>query len=85
MDQYVTELGRMLRRDVHPVILNFAGEGLLREVFEKGRCVVTNDEREIRRFKALMLSRIAEFGDYRTRMQEGLTRNVMKGAFRGRS
>ena len=33
--QYLTELGRVLRKDIHIVILNTAGEELLKQVFRQ--------------------------------------------------
>ena len=43
---YLTELGRVLRKDIHIVILNTAGEELLRQVFAKGKCVLINDHQK---------------------------------------
>jgi len=34
----MVELSRILRKDIHPVILNSAGEELLRQIFLKGKC-----------------------------------------------
>ena len=35
---YIVELSRILRKDIHLVILNSAGEELLRQIFLKGKC-----------------------------------------------
>jgi predicted nucleotidyltransferase len=76
---YLCELSRSMRKDVHPVILNFAGEELLRQVFSKGSCLLVKDERKLAHFKTIAFSRIAEFGAYRKQMQAGLVRRIMEG------
>ena len=77
-DEYIVSLGRIVRKDIHPVILNSAGEELLRQVFTKWQCIVVNDTRKLSRFKMLMFARIADFGHYRAQMQSGLIRRVLE-------
>jgi predicted nucleotidyltransferase len=78
-DEYVVGLGRVLRRDVHPVVLNTASESLLSQVFSKGRLLVVNDSEKLSRFRTNAFSKIAEFGDYKRSAQVGLIRRVMTG------
>jgi len=78
-NQYLVELGRILRKDIDPVILNVAGQELLKQVFLKGKCVLVRDVRKLARHKMVMLVRIAEFGSYRNQMQSGLIRKIMAG------
>ena len=80
---YLCELSRSIRKDVHPVILNFAGEELLRQVFSKGSCLLVKDERKLSHFKTIAFSKIAEFGAYRKQMQAGLVRRIMEGESSG--
>jgi len=72
------QLGRVLRKDIHPVILNLASEELMRQIFLKGKCLLVNDSMKLAKFKMFMFSKIAEFGDYRNQMQSGLIRKVME-------
>ena len=76
--QYLTELGRVLRKDIHIVILNTAGEELLKQVFAKGKCVLINDHQKHVHFRMVMFSRIADFDYYRRPMQAGLVKKVME-------
>ena len=76
---YVVELGRALRKDIHPVILNLAGEELLKQIFSKGKCILINDSRKLALYRMVMFSRIAEFAYYRSQMQSGFIRKVMEG------
>ncbi len=76
---YMTELSRVLRKDIHPVILNSASEELLRQVFSKGKCILINDSRELAHYKMVMFSKIADFAHYRKQMQTGLIKKVMEG------
>ena len=78
-DVYMIELGRLLRKDIDPVILNSAGEVLLRQVFLKGKCILVRDKRKLALHKTVMFSRVAELGYYRSRMRSGLIKKVMKG------
>ncbi|MGA1840069.1 MAG: type VII toxin-antitoxin system MntA family adenylyltransferase antitoxin [bacterium] len=75
----IVELGRILRNDIHPVILNSAGEELLRQIFSNGECLLINDPEESSRFKMVMFPRITDFAYYRDKMQSGLIKKVMKG------
>ena len=78
-NDYIVELGRLMRKDIDPVILNSASEGLLRQVFSKGKCIVVNDSRKLARYKMVMFAMIAEFAYYRNQMQSGLIRKIMEG------
>lgn len=75
----IVELGRILNKDIHPVILNSASEELLRQVFSHGICILVNNPEILSRFKMVMYSRIADFSYYRNKMQSGLIKKVMKG------
>lgn len=78
-NDYIIELGRLIRKDIDPVILNSASEELLRQVFSKGKCILVNDSRKLARYKMVMFSMIAEFAYYRNQMQSGLIRKIMEG------
>ena len=79
IDRYIVELGRILKKDIHPVILNSASEELLRQVFSNGECLLINNPEALSLFKMVMYSRIADFSYYRNQMQSGLIKKVMKG------
>ena len=74
---YVSGLGRLTRKDVDVVILNSAGEELLKQVLLKGKCILVRDVKKLARAKIVMMSRIAEFGYYKSRMHSGLTKRIM--------
>ena len=78
-DSYMLDLSRILRKDIHPVILNFAGEELLRQIFSKGKCFLVKDPKKLTRYKMTAYSRIADFAYYKNQMQSGLIRNIMEG------
>jgi predicted nucleotidyltransferase len=77
-NQYMVELANILRKEIHIVILNLAGEELMRQIFAKGTCILVKDQKKLSLFKMTMFSRIADFGYYRRRMQSGLIRNIME-------
>lgn len=78
-NDYLVELGRLLRKDIHPVILNSANEEVLRQIFLKGKCVLINDAKKLARHKMVMYVKIAEFAYYKRQIQSGLIKKVMEG------
>jgi hypothetical protein len=79
VDTVMLDLSRILRKDIHPVILNLAGEELLRQVFLKGKCILVRDSKKLAHYKMTAFSRIVDFAYYKNRMQTGLVRNIMGG------
>ena len=77
MTDCVVELGRVLRKDIHPVLLNSATDELLRQVFVKGKCILVSDSRKLARFEMVKFAMIADFAYYRKQMQSGLIKKVM--------
>jgi len=77
-NQYLVDLATILRKEIHPVILNSAGEELMRQIFLKGKCILVRDPEKLSLFKMTMFARIADFGYYRDQMQSGLIRNIME-------
>jgi predicted nucleotidyltransferase len=81
----MVELGRILRKDIHPVILNSASEELLRRIFSKGKNILINDSRKFARYKMVTFVKLADFAHYRKQMQSGLIKRVMEAGSVGRS
>ena len=77
-DRFLLDLSRILRKEIHLVVLNTAGEGLLSQVFKKGNCVFIGDKRKFAQFKARALQRIVDFDYYKNIMQSGFIRNVLE-------
>lgn len=61
---YYSDLERLLRLDIHPLVLNDAGEIVLGQVFGKGVVVYDNDPEALRSFRRHKLPLIAEFSYY---------------------
>jgi len=76
---YMLELARLLRKDIHPVLLNSASEALLKQIFLKGKCILVRDAKKLARHRTAMFADIAEFGYYRDQMQSGLIKRLKKG------
>lgn len=79
IDIFMVDLSRILKKDIHPVALNHAGEELLLQVFSKGKCIVVNDQRKLSFFKIEAFARINDFSYYRAVMQSGFIKSVMQG------
>ena len=75
--RYFTELSRIIRKDVHPVILNFASEVLMKQIFSKGRCILINDSKKLAKYKMTMYAKIADYAYYLNKMQKGFIRRTM--------
>ena len=76
--EYMVDLSRLLRKDIHPIILNFAGEELAKQILTKGKCILVNNPKKLAQYKMVMFSKIADFAYYRKQMQSGLIRSVME-------
>ncbi|MFZ4858325.1 MAG: type VII toxin-antitoxin system MntA family adenylyltransferase antitoxin [Desulfuromonadaceae bacterium] len=61
---YYTDLERVLRLDIHPLVMNDAGEVVLGQVFGKGEVVYDKDPEVLRSFRRHKLPLIAEFSYY---------------------
>jgi predicted nucleotidyltransferase len=61
---YYSGLERLLRLDIHPLIMNDAGEVVLGQVFGKGVVVYQQNSEALRRFRRRKLPMIAEFSYY---------------------
>jgi predicted nucleotidyltransferase len=81
--KYTMALGRLLRKDVHIVILNTAGEVLLKQVFTKGGCIHVNDAKALRHFKMKSYAMIADFGFLLDKLQTGFRNQIMKERLNG--
>jgi predicted nucleotidyltransferase len=79
IDTYLVDLSRLLKKDIHPVVLNHAGELLLQQVFKKGKCIVVNDQRQLASFRMSAFAKIFDFSYYHALMQSGLIKSVMQG------
>lgn len=80
---YMTELSKLTRKVVHPVILNSASEALLKQILEKGKCIQVNDPKALSHFKMTAIARIAEYGYYLPIFQRGVIRQIMGGEHHG--
>lgn len=80
---YMAELSRLTRKVIHPAIMNSAGEALLKQILEKGKCIQVNDPRSLSRFKMAAIARIAEYGYYLKMFQNGVIRQIMDGEDHG--
>jgi predicted nucleotidyltransferase len=78
-ERVIVELSKIIRKDIHPVIMNCAGEVLLRQIFSRGKCIHVNDSNQLAKFMIASLGRIAEFGYYRNIIQKGFVKNIMEG------
>lgn len=76
--EYTLSLSRQLRKDIHIVILNFAGETLLEQIFKKGICITIKDKKALAHFKMVQYAMIADFAYYKNQMQAGLIRKIME-------
>ncbi len=78
IDQYALNLSRVLRKDIHIVMLNFATESLSAQVLKKGRCLIVQNRREFSVFKMNMLTKIADFSYHKKQMQAGFIKHLME-------
>lgn len=78
--QYMAELGGILKRDIHPVVMNQAGELLLKQILSKGKRILAKDPTFDAHFTMIAYSRIMDFNPYLKQMQEGLKKRMLESA-----
>ncbi|MCF8036510.1 MAG: nucleotidyltransferase domain-containing protein [Desulfobacteraceae bacterium] len=78
-EKYLLGLGRYLKKDIHPVIMNHAGEFLLKQILSKGKPVLVKNSKFEKYFKMISISRIADFNFHLQKMQAGLTKKILEG------
>ena len=76
--EYIIQLGRLLRKDIHPVIMNTAGEVLLKQILGKGKLVLEIDSKLHKNFKSISLSKIVDFNLYLEKMHYSLIKQVLE-------
>ena len=59
--------------------MDFAGEGLLKQIFKNGKSIIVNDAKKMSYFKMIAYSKIVDFHYHRRKMQSGIIRKVMEG------
>lgn len=75
----VIGLSSVLRKEIHLVILNRAGELLSAQVFRYGKCLYNSKPSVLSQFRMVQFSKIADFAYLRSMMERGFTRKVMEG------
>jgi len=83
-NRFLVKLSRTLRKEIHLVILNTAGEGLLDQVLRKGICIMKNDQKKLSLFYAQMMLRIFDFSYHKNIMQTGFVKNLLPESCTGR-
>jgi predicted nucleotidyltransferase len=77
---YLIDLARILRKDLHIVIMNSAGEGILAQIFKHGKCIFQRNPRTLANFRTASFSMIAEFGYLRAMMEKAIVSRILGGA-----
>jgi predicted nucleotidyltransferase len=73
---YIADVSRILRKDLHIVMMNSAGETILAQIFKYGTCIVNRNAKVLTRFKMTAYAMIADFGYYKDLMKKGLARKL---------
>jgi predicted nucleotidyltransferase len=77
-EEYMIQLGRLLRKDIHTVIMNSAGEVLLKQILSKGKPVLVENSKFHKEFKIVALSKIVDFNFYLKKMHSSLTKRILE-------
>jgi uncharacterized protein len=76
--EYSKDLARITRKDIHPVVMNHAGEFLAKQIFSKGRCIHQKNKSLVSEYQMKMYSMIADFEYYQHIISLGFIRKVME-------
>jgi uncharacterized protein len=78
IEKYSNDLSRLLRKDIHLVVMNNAGEFLAKQIFSKGKCILQRNKSLVSQYQMKMYSMIAEFSYYQNIIQTGFLLKVME-------
>jgi predicted nucleotidyltransferase len=73
---YQSGLARLTRRDIDLVVMNVAGEGLLKQIFKNGKCILVKNDKKLSLFKMISYSKIADFKYHYTKMQKSFIKSI---------
>lgn len=76
--QYIVDLGRILRKDVHIVIISSIDEGILAQIFKYGQCIINHNPHLLAHFKMIAYAMIADFGYHKNLMEKGFIRKLSR-------
>jgi hypothetical protein len=76
--QYTIELSRILRRDLHLVIMSSAGEDILAQIYKYDQCILNQNPPFLAYFKMTAFAMIAGFAYYKNIMKQGFTRKLYR-------
>ena len=76
-EQYMTELGRILRKDIELLVMNRAGEMILNQVYKKGKPILIKNNKYAKEFRIKSFAFYSDFEFYLKKMQNGFIKNLM--------
>jgi hypothetical protein len=76
--EYSKDLARIIRKDIHLVVMNNAGEFLAKQILSKGKCIHQKNRSQVSQYQMKMYSMIADFAYYQHIISPGFIRKVME-------
>lgn len=76
-EQYMAQLGRILRKDIEILVMNRAGEIILNQIYKKGELILIKNEKYTNEFKLKSMALYTDFEFYLKRMQNAFAKNLM--------
>ncbi len=80
LDQYVVELSRIIRKDIHFLTMNTAGELILKQVFSKGKLILVKDQKILSRFLMIKYSQILDYSYLLDQIKIGFVDNIQQSS-----
>ena len=76
LDRLHRDLGRILRKDVHLLILNYASYSARMEALFRGKCAHVKDEEALARFRMVTVALFADFAPFLDQAHRSLARHL---------
>ncbi|MCM2283322.1 MAG: nucleotidyltransferase domain-containing protein [Desulfobacula sp.] len=77
-EKYMSELGRILRKDIDIIVMNTAGEMLLNQIYKKGKPILNQNMKFEKIFKIKAFMVYSDFEFYLKHIQHHFIRNIME-------
>jgi len=75
-ENYMVQLGRILRKDIELLVMNHAGEVVLNQIYKKGKPILIQNKKFAKEFKIRSFSVYSDFEFYLRRMQNSFIKSL---------
>ena len=77
-EKYMSELGRILRKDIDVIVMNTAGEVILNQIYKKGKSILKKNKKFEKAFRIKAFMFYVDFEIYLKQIQNRFMKKTME-------